>query len=673
MNNFVAKRLLLNMRLLFSLVLFCMVAGNPLIGFPQAKKYAGTKRDTVAHILPEILQDSLWRDTLTPVVLPSLQKFKDEKLNTPIVYLPDSLIRDTLRYEFVRIKNIAYKNRWTKELYKLVFVNPFPGQVNVMRTQNSEERFKDYQGKTIKNISIKVLPPYGTSVYDTTYYEDDLGWVRNLANKTHMKTAEKVILKQLTIKPGMQLQPFELVQNEILLRRLDYLEDATIIVSEVDDHPSEVEIVIICKDKLSWGANIESNFINSFNIGLENKNFMKLGHVVNYEFSYRGTKDKKWGNILSYDINSIWGTHIDVRGYYRNDYREKIVKVDVERPFLTSMMKWAGGISAGRVFYSDDLPDRNVSHLETLFDYHFQDVWGGRSFQLKPLYSYNRNIYLTARFFTTLFNNRPQVSSDSNHFYYNRFNYFWAITYTKIKYYKANLIYDFGRTEDIPTGLYSTFQAGVEKSEFENYGYLGTVYHYSHFNKQTERYYSVQAALSSYLNKDGFQRGFLKLGAGHISNLCSIGDYRFRFYNDIEYIRGIRRYPDDYLYMRDYDIRGFQSDSLRGNQKLSASLSGTLFFPYVRKGFRFSMSAFVDGGAIAQLNQSLSKSKTYWGLGMSFNIRNDNVVIKNIRIRLAWYPTIPVDGRSVQAILSSGKEVGFYDYQVNKPQMVPYE
>lgn len=83
-----------------------------------------------------------------------------------------------------------------------------------MRTENSEQRFRRYVGKRIHDISIKVLPPYGTSVYDTTYSEEDMGWLKTLANKTHMRTAEGVIRKQLTIKPGMLLRPFELVQTK---------------------------------------------------------------------------------------------------------------------------------------------------------------------------------------------------------------------------------------------------------------------------------------------------------------------------------------------------------------------------------------------------------------------------------------------------------------------------
>lgn len=609
------------------------------------------------------------RDTLIPVPISD----GEADFAIPLVYLPDSLIRDTLRYEYTKIKDFAYKNKWTKELYKLVFVNPRPGRINVMRTQNSEERFRKYAGKVIHDVSIRVLPPYGMSVYDTTYFEEDMGWLKTLANKTHMKTADGVIRRQLTIQPGMLLSPFELVQNEILLRQLDYIDDANIIVSEVPSDTNQVNVLFICKDQLSWGATLESNFLNSFEIGLENKNFLKLGHVLNYEFSYRGRKDKKWGNILEYKVNSLWGSHINVRGYYQNDYREKEIRLEVDREFLTSRMKWAGGVSAGRVFYSDDLPDRNVKRVEELFNYHFQDVWVGKSFLLPYRYSYNQNLYITGRFFTTLFNGRPLVSDDTNHLYYNRRDYFTALTYTKLKFYKANLIYDFGRTEDIPTGLYLSLISGYEKSEFENYGYVGLEGRYSHFNKYTERLYGVEAALGSYVGENGFEQGTFKLGASHISNLISLGNLKFRFYNNVRYICGIRRYPSDPLYMEDFDIRGFSSDTLQGDQKLSLALATTFFLPYIKRGFRISFSTFLDMGVIAAREQALMKSKTYWGIGVGLNLRNDNVVIKNISFRFSFYPTIPEDGRSVQAVLSSRKRGSFYDYHVTKPQVIQYE
>ena len=69
-----------------------------------------------------------------------------------------------------------------------------------------------------------------------------------------------------------------------------------------------------------------------------------------------------------------------------------------------------------------------------------------------------------------------------------------------MKYYKANLIYDFGRTEDIPTGLMLSLTTGYEKSEFDNYGYIAGECHYSHFNKYDERYYALEAALLSLIH-----------------------------------------------------------------------------------------------------------------------------------------------------------------------------
>lgn len=616
------------------------------------------------------IRDSVVR---IPLSKDSLRIKREAVLAVPVVFLPDSLIRDTLRYEYTKIKNIADKSALTKELYKLIFVNPKRNRVNVMRTQNSEDRFSDFTGERIRQINIKVLPPYGTSVYDTTYSEQDLGWLRVVANKVHMKTAEWTLRKQLTIKPGDRLIPFEVVQNEILLRRLAYIEDVSVLVNPVPGVPGEVDLTVICKDDFSWGMEVASNFINSARIDFQNKNFMKIGHQLDYEISYRGTKDQKWGNIVQYQINSILGTHLDLVAYYQNDYSAKQFFGTLERLFVASNVKWAGGLTLSRVVRSDNLPDLDLKHQDHHFNYHSQDVWAGRSFMLKTRHRYNRNVYITGRFLNMIFNNRPDVSIDSNQFYYNRHSYYAAVTFQKLKYYKANLIYDFGRTEDIPTGLSSVFTVGYENNDFQNSTYWGYEIRYAHFNKHSERYYAVDAALSSYLYEGKFQRGLFKTGLHHISNLISLGNYRFRFYNDINYVTGIRRYPDDYVYFRDQDILGFDSDTLRGNQKLSCSLSTTFFFPFIYKGFRMSFTNFVDIGTLVPKETSIFKGKTYWGFGFAINLRNDNIVFKNISLRLSFYPNPPADMRWFQTSMSGNLQDGFYDFRVGKPKIILFE
>ena len=44
-------------------------------------------------------------------------KLPDTLKQNDVVFLPDSLIRDTLQYEFSKIKEVAYRRKWTKELY----------------------------------------------------------------------------------------------------------------------------------------------------------------------------------------------------------------------------------------------------------------------------------------------------------------------------------------------------------------------------------------------------------------------------------------------------------------------------------------------------------------------------------------------------------------------------
>ena len=81
-----------------------------------------------------------------------LIKLPDSLKQSNVVFLPDSLIRDTLQYEYSKIKEVAYRRGWTKELYKMIFVNPRKINIDIVQTENSEDRYKPYQGKNIHDI-----------------------------------------------------------------------------------------------------------------------------------------------------------------------------------------------------------------------------------------------------------------------------------------------------------------------------------------------------------------------------------------------------------------------------------------------------------------------------------------------------------------------------------------
>ena len=126
------------------------------------------------------------------------------------------------------------------------------------------------------------------------------------------------------------------------------------------------------------------------------------------------------------------------------------------------------------------------------------------------------------------------------------------------------------------------------------------------------------------------------MGSQYISPLYDLSRHRLRFYCNADYILGTKRNPDDYIYFEDASIRGFDSDTVRGTQRLSASVSTTLFLPYIKRGFRASITTFVDWGVLARDEKSILKSQSYWGVGFSLNLRNDNLILKNVSIRFTF-------------------------------------
>ena len=321
------------------------------------------------------------------------EEWRDTLKQSNVVFQPDSLIRDTLQYEYSKIKEVAFRRKWTKELYKMIFVNPRKFNIDIVETENSEDRYKPYRGKTIRDIYVKVLPPFGTSVNDTVPLQDSLQWFLNMANSVHQKSADRVIKKQLTVRPGMKVDPFELVQNEQLLKEMSNVDDALIGIEKVASDTNQVDLVIICKDEFSWTGEVWSNFLNAVDLGLETKNLFRLGHRLHYQASFRGSKEQKWGNLVEYKAANLLGSHMDFYGQYENTHEQEILRLELDKEFITYKTKWAGGAAYSRVYSSKTLVDRDINKPVELFNYRLWDFWG------VLLFTCRRNIVITG-FFT---------------------------------------------------------------------------------------------------------------------------------------------------------------------------------------------------------------------------------------------------------------------------------
>src|SRR5580704_16539475 len=112
----------------------------------------------------------------------------------------------------------------------------------------SETPFKPYEGKIIRHIFLR---GYGfeQTFIDTSKRLEYFG--TQLLNHLHRKTHDWVIRDNLFIKEGMPVRAYKLADNERLIRSLNFIQDARILVAPLPNNTDSVDLVVIVKDLFS--------------------------------------------------------------------------------------------------------------------------------------------------------------------------------------------------------------------------------------------------------------------------------------------------------------------------------------------------------------------------------------------------------------------------------------
>jgi len=113
----------------------------------------------------------------------------------------------------------------------------------------------------------------------------------------------------------------------------------------------------------------------------------------------------------------------------------------------------------------------------------------------------------------------------------------------------TNLIYGYGRTEDIPYGGLIRVTAGREFNEFKTRTYLGTDLSAGKSFPDFGYIYS-SLALASFINGNEREQGIFYTKLNYFSNLLSVGRYRLRNFINLDYSRGFGRYSDETIWRR---------------------------------------------------------------------------------------------------------------------------
>jgi hypothetical protein len=165
----------------------------------------------------------------------------------------------------------------------------------------------------------------------------------------------------------------------------------------------------------------------------------------------------------------------------------------------------------------------------------------------------------------------------------------------------------------------------------------------------------------------------IHVNSNYFTNLFIVNRFKIRQFINLDYIKGIERFADEYINIEnDKGIRGYTNDLARGTKRATASYEIVAFTPYYFYGFRFVFFGFADFGLISS-SEPLLQSQLHTGIGFGIRIKNERLTIETIQLRIGYYPSLPDDPFPFAFNFSGEQKLNPRDFYVSKPEVIGFE
>lgn len=521
-------------------------------------------------------------------------------------------------------------------------------------------KYGAYEGATIRHIYITVLSPMGTNLNDTTVHKK--GWIRDAVNKTHPNTREHIVKNYLLFRQGQPLKKVEVQESERLLRRNLRARDARIVIKPAGS--GSVDVYVIVQDLISVTVSSEAyDTLKSYGVTFNNiggynhsfQNYLNYLEKDKHPYSYNGI----------YTWPNMFGTFFNASAYFSTPSGVSQNGFSLSKDFYSLLARWNAGAEYFNYtkdvisYYTDD------SSSTARIKYNTEDVWAGKAFSVKTKYRIYRDrlkLFTSARVIQTNYTsrNKPIPLLNLDDYKTNTF-YLADVGVSFRSYYKEKYLFKFGNNEDIPEGVMIAYIPG-----FRHIPGSKDLY-YSAIRARQGKYYPVLGYLSfdagygTFFNHGKTQQGILSFAVTHITNKWNLGKFGIRHYALLKAKQGFNRQPDEQLYLSTEDgLYNLTTHELSGISKLSLSLNTVVYTPYKLLGFRFAVFVYAGFATITPNNINLEHT-IYEAYGAGIMVRNDHLVINNIRLSFTYYPNLPIP---------VGKFNPYWFYTVNLPEFI---
>ena len=561
--------------------------------------------------------------------------------------------------------------RWIRELRNVIIVSPKNEATDSFNIESSSDIYLDAKGLTIISIRIVRLKPFGASLTDTVF--NNVKVLGRVGNAIHVNTGEFIIRNALMFKEGEKVDGLKLAYSERYLRSLRYINDVRIFAVPVSDE--EAEVTVIVRDIFPYTVDFGTNFESRLNFSITNRNLLGLGLEVNAGAFMDSRKDHLMGYVAKLRIHNIGRSFISFQADYLDRYENRRLGFTLRRDFHSPATKYAGHL----IYYKARTPVRYIVPDVQWFtikpitvSFKHLDAWLGRSFQIKNnrFIRQQRNITVSLGAQHMYFTDRPEKSEEHYYRFQNRTTFLSSFTYSQRAFYKANLIYNFGRTEDIPYGYQLSVVGGKEVNEMYNRPYFGANYSSGYFIPGFG-YLSGTVSYGSFFRKVPDQ-GIINLEMNYFTNLYVLGRFRPRTFLNGQYTRQLYNPLNDRLVIDGvHGIPGFRNDSIMGRKRFNLSVEQNFFTPWNFYEFRFVLYAFAYLSWLGDYDKPVLLSPLYSSFGFGIRIRNNRLVFSTLQIQFAYFPNIPKNSRFHYITFSKETVLQPRDFIPKAPDVIP--
>ena len=533
---------------------------------------------------------------------------------TASAFAQQTVVKSDSTQLYKNIETFSKRNKFNNFLYRLIF-KPI---VIISKKDVKKKGYKKliqkpydtFQGKIIRKISIVTLDPFGYSVNDTTEAEQNR--LTRAGNSLHIKTQTLAIRNLLLIRENEQFNSFYVKESERLIRLQKFVYDVHFYVASAGPKSDSVDIFI--RELDTWSIDGEAALSTSnIKVGITDKNFMGFGHEFQNVFS-RNISTGISAFRTNYFIPNIMTTYINSNLHYEVDGYGNIRRsLAVDRPFYSPYAKWAGGISFATQVVRDSLEGITPLYVPINLKFKTQDFWAGKAIRIfkgSTEEDLATNLILLARFLRIRYLQKPTDINDPLKIYSNQDFYLAGIGISTRKYVQDTYIFKYGTIEDVPVGKVFELIGGYQLRNNAWRPYLGMRGSFGNYNEWG--YLSTSLEYGTFFRASHSEQGVVTFSVNYFSGLFEIGKWKFRQFVKPQVTLGINRFPYDSLTINNgYGLKGFNSTTLSGTNRMLITLQTQSYAPWNLIGFHFGPFLVCSAGMLGDAISGFKNRKLY--------------------------------------------------------------